>query len=111
MVFQLGDNFETELITFAARTAFAFFNVGPPSRATRKSFDSYFLQDKTGSFENIVPYAWHHLCYSYNVTGYSKMVMVRLSTKESLDKIKAKLTFFLGWRINESTQWIQSFIF
>ena len=60
MVFQFGDDYETELITFAARKNFAFFNVGPPSRATRKSFDSYFLQDAAGNFEKITPVAWHH---------------------------------------------------
>ena len=50
--------------------------MGPPARATRKSFDSYLLQDQAGSFERIIPVAWHHLCYSYNITGYSQMVMV-----------------------------------
>ena len=73
---QLGDDFETEMITFAARTNFAFFNVGPYARATRKSFESYLLQDQARSFERIIPVAWHHLCYSYNITGYSQMVMV-----------------------------------
>ena len=73
---QLGDDFETEMITFVARTNFAFFNVGPYARASRKSFDSYFIQDDAGSFERIIPVAWHHFCYSYNITGYSQMVMV-----------------------------------
>ena len=66
------------------RTNFAFFNVGPPARATRKSFDSYLLQDHAGSFERIIPVAWHHLCYSYNITGYSQMVMVSFSMYEIL---------------------------
>ena len=96
IIFQFGDNFETEFITFAARTKFEFFNVGRPYRATRKSFDSYFLQDAAGNFEKIIPVAWHHLCYSYNITGYSQIVMVS-SYDDNFESV-TKSEDFTGWR-------------
>ena len=74
VVLKIGDSLERELITFAARTNFAFFNVGHLKQ--RNSFDSYFLQDKVGNYEVIIPQAWHHWCYSYNITGYTQMVLV-----------------------------------
>ena len=74
IVFKIGDSLERELITFAARTNFAFLNVGHVKQ--RNSFDSYFLQDEAGNYEIIIPQAWHHWCYSYNTTGYSQMVLV-----------------------------------
>ena len=77
-VFHVGDSLDgTDIlhgIELQARAKFSVFNLGYVKES--KSFNSYLLQDKVGSYDTITPYAWHHWCYSYNNTGYSQMVMV-----------------------------------
>ena len=77
-VFHIGDSQDgTDImhgIELMARAQFSVFNLGYVKES--KSFNSYLLQDKAGSYDTITPYAWHHWCYSYNNTGYTQMVMV-----------------------------------
>ena len=50
-------------------------------------------QDESGSYEVMVPYEWQHVCYSYNSSGYSHMVLA--STHLNLYILSA--SYFLSY--------------
>ena len=78
MVVSIGEkNLEMErFLSFAVRHPLSFLGLGRDGDRKHDSFASYLIQDESGSYEVMVPYEWQHMCYSYNATGYSHMVLV-----------------------------------
>lgn len=78
MVVSIGENNleRGRFLDFGVRHPLSWLSLGRVIDRSHDSFASYLLQDKSGSYEVMVPYEWQHMCYSYNVSGYSQMVLV-----------------------------------
>ena len=55
-------------------TAVSPFNFGYPY--TRTTFNSYLMQDRTGSYDFFHPYIWNHLCFSWGQGKPSTLMLV-----------------------------------
>ena len=78
MVVSIGEkNKENErFLGFGVRHPLSFFSVGRKGDPKHDSYAPYLIEDESGSYEVMVPFEWQHLCYSYNNSGYSQMVLV-----------------------------------
>ena len=73
MVLSIGEKkFKSEkFLDFGVRHPLSWLTVGRVGGRNSSNFDSYLIQDKSGSYEVIVAHEWQHMCYSYNVSRYS----------------------------------------
>ena len=78
MVVVIGEaNKESEIfLRIGVRHPLSYMSLGRHADHQHDTYASYLIQEEYDNYEVMVPFEWQHMCYSYNNSGYSQMVLV-----------------------------------